>query len=162
MADRSQEIWNFALALYQQPGVEALCLELQQRGANTSLVLWCQWLARQHIELAPALLAAAEAALETWHNEIVEPLRQARRALKRQSASKAQDHIGALNRGLKQVEIDAERVEYSLLSDLEPLLRRDTLSGDHNLRCYLQSLGLQQLDEQWFKILGQLPCVSSH
>lgn len=40
-----ENLWQFAIDVYSQPGVEDLCLELQdQQNADVTLLLWCLWL----------------------------------------------------------------------------------------------------------------------
>ena len=165
MFDRSQDIWNFATALYRQPGVEVLCLTLQQRyQVNINLLMWCQWLQAQQLALTPSLLNAAETKLAGWDGAIVQPLRQVRQALKQQKTNDQFAKLDTLYRNLKRVELDAERVEYGLLAELNltKLSRAENLSVGHNLRCYLQFLHIEELESSWISTLSQLPFATAN
>ena len=75
--------WDYSVELYQRPGVEAACLELQRRhGLDVNLVLLCCWLARSGVELDPAALREARHAVASWQAEVVRLLRALRRRLK--------------------------------------------------------------------------------
>ena len=43
----AESFWSFSLTVYGRPGVEAACLELQDRfGADVNLALYCLWIGR--------------------------------------------------------------------------------------------------------------------
>jgi uncharacterized protein (TIGR02444 family) len=75
--------WDYSVALYRHPGVEAACLELQRRhGLDVNLVLLCCWQARRGVALDRALLARVGDVVASWQTEVVRPLRTLRRQLK--------------------------------------------------------------------------------
>jgi uncharacterized protein (TIGR02444 family) len=75
--------WDYSVALYGRPGVEAACLELQRRhGLDVNLVLLCCWQATRGVELDPAALSRASAAVASWQAEVVRPLRALRQRLR--------------------------------------------------------------------------------
>jgi len=75
--------WDYSVELYQRPGVEAACLELQRRhGLDVNLVLLCCWQASRGIELDAAALRAARDAVASWQAEVVRLLRALRQRLK--------------------------------------------------------------------------------
>jgi uncharacterized protein (TIGR02444 family) len=75
--------WGFSLALYGRPGAAEACLALQDRfGADVTLLLLGFWRAHKGFPgWAEGELARAAAMLAPV-NEVLRPLRQARRALK--------------------------------------------------------------------------------
>jgi uncharacterized protein (TIGR02444 family) len=75
--------WAFSLSLYDRPGTAAACLELQDRfGADVNLLLLGFWRARRgYAGWADSELARVEAAVAPV-NAVLQPLREARRALK--------------------------------------------------------------------------------
>lgn len=123
--------WDYSLALYGQPGVEAACLELQRRhGLDVNLVLLCCWAARRGIALDGASLARARAAVDGWQAEVVRPLRALRRWLKAKLADPDPGSVvetwpalaGAIRERALALEIDAEHLAQLGLARLtEPL-----------------------------------------
>jgi uncharacterized protein (TIGR02444 family) len=118
--------WDYALELYRREGVEAACLELQQRhGLDVNVVLLCCWLARSGIVAdEPALAPIAETS-EAWQEEFVRPLRAVRNRLKAALTEPQPGSIPArwpeLAATLRQralaLEIDGERLEQLLLAE---------------------------------------------
>ena len=75
--------WDYSVALYGRPGVEAACLELQQRHRiDVNLVLLCLWLGERGTALDGEALARLCHAADRWQLEVVRPLRNLRRRLK--------------------------------------------------------------------------------
>lgn len=142
--DDGADFWRFSLVIYGMSGVASACLLLQDRhGLDVNLALYCCWLGttgRGRIDAAR--LAAADAAIASWRRDIVEPLRQVRRALKSISDVDADAH--ALGERAKAIELEAERVEQVRLAALAPkMVTTDAARclGDaiENLRTYLGS-----------------------
>src|SRR5271169_6183818 len=80
----SQAFWNFSLAVYHASEVQDQCLLLQDAfGLDVNLVLLCAFLGVVHgAALSAGDLASARQEIGQWHEDIVRPLRAARRALK--------------------------------------------------------------------------------
>ena len=75
--------WDYSLALYRDPAVEAACLELQRRhGLDVNLVLLCCWQASIGGALDAASLERAQEAVASWQAEVVRPLRALRQRLR--------------------------------------------------------------------------------
>src|SRR5579864_2603173 len=76
--------WNFSVAAYSASGVEDEFLALQdQSGLDVNLVLFCAFLGAVHgVALTPDEIAAARREVGPWHQDVVRPLRAARRRLK--------------------------------------------------------------------------------
>src|SRR5690606_34209055 len=119
--------WDYALALYRRPGVEAACLELQARhGLDVNMVLFCCWLGRRGIAPDRATLGAIAAAAERWQEAFVRPLRAVRSRLKTDLAQPRPGDVAArfpelaaaLRARVLAVEIDGERLEQLLLAEL--------------------------------------------
>ncbi len=113
-------LWEFASTLYQQPGVAATCLALQdERGADVCLLLAALWLERRGCAASPARCAALAELAGGWQSGVTAPLRQLRRAWKPAAGGDAA--LAALRGQLATLELQAERI---LLQRLE------ALSGD--------------------------------
>jgi uncharacterized protein (TIGR02444 family) len=107
-------LWDFALAAWTRPGVEAACLALQDGyGQCVPLLLWRAWAAAEGrpVESPAPAIALARA----WDNQIIAPMRGVRRALKA-------DVYGAEGQAVSEkaraTELAAER---ALLEGLEAL-----------------------------------------
>lgn len=117
MSGEPQDLWTFALETYARPGVEAACLSLQERrGLDVDLLLLACWLGRRGVRLPAAHLPALEAEVAALRNEVIVPLREIRRRMKR---TVWPDGLAApaegLRAGVKRLEIDAERAELEAL-----------------------------------------------
>jgi uncharacterized protein (TIGR02444 family) len=141
--------WDYALELYQRPGVEGACLELQSRHSlDINLVLLCCWLGSRGIEAECDWLARVAAIAEGWQTDVVRPLRAVRRSLKAKLNESATGSIAArwpaLTAGQRQrvlaLEIDGERLEQLLLAELAAELPATAVAGigpaSRNLRRY--------------------------
>lgn len=107
--------WAFSLGIYARPGVPAALLRWQDEGgADVDLVLYILWRAACGEVLTGADIGAADAAVAAWREEVVRPLRRARRALKTATPEGAQ----ALRERVQADELDAERVQHALLERL--------------------------------------------
>ncbi|MEN3975302.1 TIGR02444 family protein [Emcibacter sp. SYSU 3D8] len=117
--------WCFSLSVYGAPGVEAACLDLQDRfGADVNLVLYCLWIGRA---LTPqALDAALEAAapIQTY----IQPLRDMRRSLPKDD--------GGARDAVKRAELAAEKLEQDALEALGEGAAPDANLARLNLRLY--------------------------
>lgn len=101
--------WAFSLALYRRPGVAEACLALQDRfGADVTLLLLGFWRARRGFpgwadgELDRIAVAVAPV------NAVLQPFRQARRALKALQAD--EPAAVALYEQAKVLELQVEQV----------------------------------------------------
>ena len=141
--------WDYALELYQRQGVEAACLDLQQRhGLDVNVVLFCCWLARCGIAVDEASVGRIAEITEAWQEQFVRPLRAVRNRLKRTLAEPQPGSIAerwpelaaALRRRALALEIDGERLEQLLLAELAADLATTAMPGvalaSANLRSY--------------------------
>lgn len=123
-------LWRFALALYARPGVAQACLDLQdRREADVNLLLYAAWTgADLGFALTADAMAEARRAVADWHRDIVVPLRTVRRRLKTGPAPAPNEATDTLRKRVQAIEIEAERIEQSILQDLA-VLRHP--SGEH-------------------------------
>lgn len=111
-------LWDWAEAAYGRPGVEAACLRLQnEHGQCVALLLWALWAARDGQAPSAPLIGRAADLARPWHDQVIAPLRSARRALKAQQ-SVDPERGEALRTRIKAEELAAERL---LLEALEAL-----------------------------------------
>lgn len=104
----ASELWAFSLAVYDGPGAAPACLALQDRhDADVNLLLFCLWAGVRGKALSQAELRQLAAVAAAWQEEVVKPLRAARRRLKGEADDAAQD----LRAKVIELEIEAERQE---------------------------------------------------
>ena len=115
-----EAFWDYSVALYTRPGVEAACLELQRRHRiDVNLVLLCLWLGARGTALDGEALARLCHAADRWQVEVVRPLRNLRRRLKGRIADREPNSIAgdwpdiaaAVRERAIALEIDAEHLE---------------------------------------------------
>ena len=86
MNDAPSAFWDFSLRFYARPGVAAACLDLQdEAGADVNVVLYLLFLASQGRQLAQTEVAEIDNLVAVWREQVVRPLRSARRHLKNAS-----------------------------------------------------------------------------
>lgn len=116
MRRKSNAFWGFSLATYGNPEVAAACLALQDLcGADVNLLLYCCWLGQSGRALDKRALRAALLAVGGLQSNIIRPLRQSRRALRRAPRGMPKGWAKEIKDRLAAVEIDLEYVEQRLL-----------------------------------------------
>ena len=120
--------WAFAVAAWKRPGVEAICLELQDiHGQSPALLLWrCRTLEESRA-VDPKSLAEAVQIAREWEGEALRPLRALSRRLTSTPASLAKAARAAVRRRVLDAELEAE---HALLDALEVLETPGVASGD--------------------------------
>jgi uncharacterized protein (TIGR02444 family) len=94
---------QYALELYQRPGVEATVLQLQERfAADITMLLYSCWLAAEGRQFTEEAIQSLQQTCASWRGECVLGLRKVRRYLKTLPEQEA------LYKQLKQIEIQTE------------------------------------------------------
>ena len=105
-------LWSFSLALYGRPGVPAWCLDLQDaHGADVNVMLALLFAGMRGVRLDASAVAALDAAVRDWRDDVVVPLRRVRRRLKTEEGD-----AQALRTTIKGAELTAERLEQQVLA----------------------------------------------
>ena len=108
-------LWSWAVRAYARPGVQEICLSLQDDdGQSVCLLLWAGW--RGPVD-AETLEAAVDTA-KTWHRTALDPVRAVRRTLKKPIPDMDDARRLSLREEIKRVELSAER---GLLDELEAI-----------------------------------------
>jgi uncharacterized protein (TIGR02444 family) len=101
---------GFAERLYARPGVEAACLDLQdRRGVDVPLLLHACWLGRLGRVLDPAGTSALVARTVPWRLVVVRALRRIRRRLKAGVDGMDAARSDPVRQAVKAAELAAER-----------------------------------------------------
>ncbi|OEY66416.1 TIGR02444 family protein [Marinobacter sp. X15-166B] len=102
--DLASPLWTFAVNCWQIPGVESLCLTLQDNGWSVTRLLSACWLASRGREFT-----GEPATVRQWREQMTTPLRTRKKALPKQHPA-----LAALRAQLAGTELEAERVELAL------------------------------------------------
>ena len=115
------DLWTWAVAAYEAPGVAEACLSLQDHNEqNVPLLLWAAWVAVTGRRPDEETIEAACDAARAYDTVIVSQLRAVRRTLKAPIPDVADNHREALRQQVKALELDAERRLMLELEDLAP------------------------------------------
>ena len=111
--------WEYAVAAWRRPGVEAVCLELQDiHGQCPALLLWRAWALDEGRALGPARLATAVEVARAWEDGALRPLRAVRDRL-------------AAHAGVRRKVLEAElEAEHALLDALGALAAPGAPGGE--------------------------------
>ena len=113
------DLWTWAVAAYDAPGVAEVCLSLQDHNEqNVPLMLWAAWVAVTGRRPDEETIEAACDAARAYDTVVVAPLRAVRRTLKAPIPDVDNEHREALRQQVKALELDAER---RLMLELEAL-----------------------------------------
>lgn len=151
MADSANPLWQFSLDFYRRPGIESLCIQLQdEHGDDVNLLLLCCWGAVQGLELSRDYFATllADVTLQHWRTRCIEPLRRLRRELKPLSLEGAD----SLRASVKNLELQAEKLQQDYLLRSLSALTGAAEAGNPlllvaNLRNYRAALGRGPLQQ---------------
>ncbi len=116
MLERDNAFWQFSIAVYAAPGVEAECLALQRAwNIDVNQLLFCAWIgSAANIILSKKHLNAIAARVRVWHEKAVRPMRAARQSLKTMPEME-QDAVNELRKDIAKIELRAEQIEQALL-----------------------------------------------
>lgn len=121
-AERSADLLRFARAVYAEPGIQPICLHLQDAyHVDVVVLLTCCWYGCYRGELSATRLAQATDFSGHWRAQLVAPLRQARRWLKSHPANTPAIPTAeqeALRQRIKALELDAEFMQLRALAAL--------------------------------------------
>jgi uncharacterized protein (TIGR02444 family) len=113
---RGSPFWRFSLRFYRMPGVADACIALQdEAGVDVNLLLFLLWNAHMDRVLSRADVEALEGRVAGWRERVVIPLREVRRQLKSSPALVEKGTAEAFRTRIKQVELEAERLQQESL-----------------------------------------------
>jgi uncharacterized protein (TIGR02444 family) len=111
--------WRFSLGFYRQPAVADACIRLQdEAGVDVNLLFYLLWHAALERRLSHADVAAIEARIAPWREQVVVPLRAIRRAIKVPPPVIEAGTVEAYRTRIKGLELEAERLQQEALYDL--------------------------------------------
>lgn len=115
----SHPAWVYALAHYGKPGVaEALLRRQDEEGLDVVLHLFTLWLREERgVTLDEVALREADVLIRPWRDEVVQPLRALRRAMKGMPAPGAEQTREQVRQRVKEAELSAERALLDMLCE---------------------------------------------
>ncbi len=141
--DSENPFWAFSLTLYVRQGVTAACLDLQdRRDLDVNLLLFCCWAGSQGRALSGPEIGDLIAAARDWRDQVVRPLRGARRWLKGRTLGLG-NAVPELREDIKARELAAEAIQQDILHKTLPVSAGVSSPGAMaaNLRAYLAAEG---------------------
>jgi uncharacterized protein (TIGR02444 family) len=116
---RKSPFWQFSVKFYAVPGVAPACIELQDHAkVDVNVLFFLLWNATQKRALDNAEVAELDRLIGAWRNAAVIPLRDVRRALRSPPPVMAREVAEGFRTRIKQVELEAERLQQEALYDL--------------------------------------------
>lgn len=117
MPSTVSDFWKFSLQTYAKPEIARICLELQERfGADVNLILFMLWAASRGRRLEPTEIEKLASFVRNWREEVVVPLRLARRTLKTPPRECPAQETESLRQRIKADELEAERLQQTMMS----------------------------------------------
>ena len=135
------DLWRFAQALYQHPGVEDTCLHLQTQGADVCLLLCAAWLEHRQIGCSHERAETLRNLAHPWQQQVIVPLRQLRQSWR--EAAQSDNALAQLREQVKQLELTAEREQ---LERLAASSQHWSLVGTNASLRWLESLAPERAD----------------
>ena len=116
---RKSPFWRFSVKFYGVPGVAPACIELQDRAkVDVNVLFFLLWNATQKRALGDTEVAELDRMIGAWRDMTVIPLRELRRALKGPPPAMAPEVAEGFRTRIKQVELEAERLQQEAMYDL--------------------------------------------
>lgn len=114
----SEQSWAFALQLYAKPGIADACLRLQvEAGVDVMMLLTAAFAAvRFGVLLSASDIKDMDDTCRSWREQIVQPLRVLRVALKTWPSPSSIPAIEELRSQVKASELCAERLQNDVLA----------------------------------------------
>jgi uncharacterized protein (TIGR02444 family) len=111
--------WQFSIKFYAVPGVGEACIALQdQAKVDVNVLFFLLWNATQGRSFGAADVAEIERLIGPWREMAVVPIRNVRRALKSPPPVMSPQAAEGFRTRIKQVELEAERLQQEALYDL--------------------------------------------
>jgi uncharacterized protein (TIGR02444 family) len=152
--------WEFSLQLYARHGVADASLALQERfDADVNMLFFVLWAAENHRTLNVADIRELIALVRPWRDEVVRPLRGARRFLK--TTTWKTSETDSLRKHIQQQELDAERLQQLFLETRLDAFAACAAAGcddcaAQNLKNYAASINAEFPDQQVAVLLSAL------
>ena len=157
--------WPFSLAFYNDAEVQQACIAFQDsHGGDVNVMLYLLFHARDGGAYDAGGVAAMDAAVAPWREEVVRPLRAVRRVLKTSEFLPDDEAQEGFRAKIKKVELDAEKLQQAVLEGNAPppgttgLDPRDAAA--RSLAAYAEVLGTDLPDDLAGVFIERLAAVT--
>ena len=155
MSEDESPFWAYSIRFYDDPKIQEACLKAQDKfGADVNLILYVLFRATAGRRIKPKAILKAIKCVESWHLEIVQPLRQIRRRLKDQPYKLSGDNQATIRRAIRNIELKSERFQQQHLETIK--IQSDDCepkqAARHNLAAYFNTLD-KGISNQIFRLL---------
>jgi uncharacterized protein (TIGR02444 family) len=154
MADHAdaESLWGFSVRVYARPGVEEVCIRLQEAwNADVPVLLFALWRGKRGCELSNTDVQEIVDTVTVWQREVITPIRQLRRRLRDADLLAPELIAGmqAVRKELQQTELGAERRELEYLATIEVGATHEpgAVTIRSNLATYLYFLDVSTADQ---------------
>lgn len=153
--------WAFSLKFYSQPGIDDICLDLQDRfGADVNIVLYVLWQAHRGQRLSKSDIHKVVEFAGLWQKNVVEPLRKVRRFLKTPPSGWPSQDVNQFRQRVKAEELQAEHLQQNAMeAALNGLGEPDAAAtlAMSNLKAYADTLDLEFPSTHLARLSAALP-----
>jgi len=144
--------WPFSLAFYNDAGAQQACIAFQDsHGGDVNVMLYLLFRARDGGAYDTGGVAAVDAAVAPWREEVVRPLRAVRRVLKSCQYLPDGEAQEGFRAKIKKVELDAEKLQQVVLEGNAPPPGMTGLdpraAASRSLAAYAEMLGTDLPDD---------------
>jgi len=157
--------WPFSLAFYNDAEVQQACIAFQDsHGGDVNVMLYLLFHARDGGAYDAGGVAAMDAAVAPWREEVVRPLRAVRRVLKTSEFLPDDEAQEGFRAKIKKVELDAEKLQQAVLEGNAPPPGTTALdpraAAARSLSAYAEVLGTDLPDDLAGVFIERLAAVT--
>ena len=136
----NSEFWNYSTQIWTLPGLEAICLELQNKhDTNVNILLYCCWLGDKRLCLNDDDLQMLLDTTKPWQT-IIQPLRDSRKMMKQSLLAMPSKMIDQTLNNINEMELNAEHMEQLALEKILNLSHVSPCSSQSDVECSLINL----------------------
>lgn len=136
----NSDFWNYSSQLWTLPGVEKVCLELQnEHQADVNILLYCCWLGDQKRSINSDHIPVLLDALESWLT-IIKPLRESRKLMQQSLIAMPPSMVDQTLNNISEMELNAEHMAQLALEKALTISQLKESEAPSELACSLANL----------------------
>jgi uncharacterized protein (TIGR02444 family) len=149
----ADSLWDFSVCVYARPGVEEICIRLQDDWhADIPVLLFALWRGRQGRVISNSGFLDIAGAVSVWQRDVIAPIRQLRRRLRHLDPLEPAlaEGLQSIRSDLKETELGAERRELEYLATIEVGATHEPIAAtiSANITTYLDFLEVPKGDQK--------------
>lgn len=136
----NSEFWNYSTQIWTLPGIEKVCLELQNEfETNVNILLYCSWTGDKKLRINDDDLQMLLDTAQPWQT-IIKPLRDSRKMMKQSLLAMPPEMVDQTLKNIKEMELNAEHMEQLALEKILNLNSLTPCSSQSSVQCSLTNL----------------------